>query len=296
MGVVSLNLVNIGLSVQENKEDFWDLLNERLCLCKEALLVRYNLLKGTKSDVSPIHWQHGGIARLKPGQVIDPLLENGYATISLGYVGLYELTQVMLGVSHTEKEGTDFALKVMNKLKHACDEWKKETGLGFGLYGTPAESTVYNFCRKDKTRFGEVLNVTDKQYYTNSYHVFVGEEIDAFSKLKFESQFHSISSGGCISYVEVPNMTKNIDGVKALINYIYHNVQYAEINSRPDVCFECNYSGEMNLTNNKWICPNCKNDDHNKMQVMRRTCGYISTNTWNKGKLEEISERVLHVD
>lgn len=296
MGVVSLNLVNVGLTAKKNKEDFWDILDERLELCKEALMVRYNLLKGTTSDISPIHWQHGGLARLKPGEVIDPLLENGYATISLGYVGLYELTKVIVGESHTSKDGEAFALKVMTYMKQRCDKWKQETKLGFGLYGTPAESTIYTFCKKDRNKFGIIEGVTDKEYYTNSYHVFVGENINAFDKLKFESQFHAISAGGCISYAELPNMSKNIDAVEELIKYIYENVQYAELNSRPDVCFKCNFEGEMDLKENKWVCPNCNNSDSNQMQVMRRTCGYISTNNWNKGKLQEIDSRVLHVD
>lgn len=218
-GVVSLNLAQIGIIAKEDPEIFWDLLDERLDLCKRALLKRHELLEGTKSDVSPIHWQHGAIARLKKGETIDKLLHDGYSTISLGYVGMYEMTQAMLGVSHTTPEGEEFALKVMKHMKAKCDEWKKETGLGFGLYGTPAESLIYRFCRIDKARFGEIPNVTDKLYYTNSYHVHVTEEIDAFEKLKFESQFHAISSGGCISYIEAPNLTNNVEAIEHYDRY-----------------------------------------------------------------------------
>lgn len=295
-GVVSLNLVQIGIIAKENPEIFWDLLDERLELCKMALLKRHELLRGTLSDVSPIHWQHGAIARLKKGETIDSLLENGYSTLSLGYVGVYEMTQAMLGVSHTTKEGQDFAVKVMKHLKDKCDEWKKETGLGFGLYGTPAESLVYRFCRIDKERFGEIPNVTDRLYYTNSYHVHVGEEINAFDKLAFEAPFHSISTGGCISYIETPNMVNNIEAVKDIINFIYHNVQYAEINSRPDVCYECGFRGEMQIDENlEWFCPCCGNRKQKRMQVMRRTCGYIGSDFWNRGKTQEIKERVMHL-
>ena len=295
-GVVSLNLVQVALTANKDMNKFWEVLDERLSLCREALMVRHNLLLGTPSDISPIHWQHGGIARLEKGEKIDPLLKNGYSTLSLGYVGIYEMTQAMLGVSHTTKEGEEFALKVMNHLKDACDSWKAETGLGFGLYGTPGESLTSRFCRIDKQKFGEIKNVTDRMYYTNSYHVHVSEEIDAFSKLKFESQFHDISLGGCISYVEVPDMSKNLPAVEQIINYIYHNIQYAEINTKPDVCFKCDYTGEIKLDDNlEWYCPNCGNRDKEEMQVMRRTCGYIGSNMWGKGRTQEIGERVLHL-
>ena len=295
-GVVSLNLVQVALTANKDMNKFWEVLDERLSLCREALMVRHNLLLGTSSDISPIHWQHGGIARLKKGEKIDPLLKNGYSTLSLGYVGIYEMTQAMLGVSHTTKEGEEFALKVMNHLKDACDSWKAETGLGFGLYGTPGESLTSRFCRIDKQKFGEIKNVTDRMYYTNSYHVHVAEEIDAFEKLKFESQFHDISLGGCISYVEVPDMSKNLPAVEQIINYIYHNIQYAEINTKPDVCFKCGYTGEIKLDDDmEWYCPNCGNKDKNEMQVMRRTCGYIGSNMWGKGRTQEISQRVLHL-
>ena len=296
MLVISLNLPQIALLSDKNMDDFWKILDERLELCKEALLVRINLLKGTKSDVSPIHWQHGGIARLKSGETIDRLLEDGYATVSLGYVGIYEMTQAMLGVSHTTKEGEEFALKVMNHLNDACKKWKKETGYGFGLYGTPGENLTSRFCRIDKQKFGEIPNVTDRKYYTNSYHVHVAEPIDAFSKLKFESQFHDISLGGCISYIEVPNMQNNVKAVEQIINYIYHNIQYAEINTKADVCFNCGFTGEMQIVEgNKWMCPQCHNMNMNEMQVMRRTCGYIGSNNWSEGRTAEIAERVLHL-
>ena len=295
-GVVSLNLVQVALTANKDMDKFWEVLDERLSLCREALMVRHNLLLGTSSDISPIHWQHGGIARLEKGEKIDSLLKDGYSTLSLGYVGIYEMTQAMLGVSHTTKEGEEFALKVMNHLKGACDSWKAETGLGFGLYGTPGESLTSRFCRIDKQKFGEIRNVTDRMYYTNSYHVHVTEEIDAFEKLKFESQFDDISLGGCISYVEVPGMSKNLPAVEQIINYIYHNIQYAEINTKPDVCFKCGYTGEIKLDDDmEWYCPNCGNKDKNEMQVMRRTCGYIGSNMWGKGRTQEISQRVLHL-
>ncbi|MGM9532756.1 anaerobic ribonucleoside-triphosphate reductase [Intestinibacter sp.] len=295
-GVVSLNLVQVALTANKDMDKFWEILDERLELCRQALMVRHNLLLGTPSDISPIHWQHGGIARLKKGEKIDPLLKDGYSTLSLGYVGVYEMTQAMLGVSHTTPEGEKFALEVMNHLKDTCDKWKAETGLGFGLYGTPGESLTSRFCRLDKQKFGEIKNVTDRMYYTNSYHVHVAEEIDAFEKLKFESQFHDISLGGCISYVEVPDMSKNLPAVEQIINYIYHNIQYAEINTKPDVCFKCGYTGEIKLDDNmEWYCPNCGNKDKNEMQVMRRTCGYIGSNMWGKGRTQEISQRVLHL-
>ena len=295
-GVISLNLVQIALTANKDMNKFWEVLDERLELCKEALMVRHNLLLGTPSDVSPIHWQHGGIARLKKGEKIDKLLKNGYSTLSLGYVGICEMTYAMLGVSHTTKEGEEFALKVMNHLNNTCQKWKKDTGLGFGLYGTPGESLTSRFCRIDKQKFGEIKNVTDRMYYTNSYHVHVTEKIDAFTKLKFESQFHDISLGGCISYVEVPNMNKNLEAVEQIINYIYHNVQYAEINTKSDVCFKCGYNGEILLDNNlEWYCPNCNNKSTDDMQILRRTCGYLGSNVWGKGRTQEIGQRVLHL-
>lgn len=296
MGVVSVNLPQIGILAGKDMNKFWDIFEQRMELCKETLLTRIDLLKGTPVNTSPIHWQHGALARLKAGDTIDSLLEGGYATISLGYVGVYECVQAMLGVSHTTEEGQKFALEIVRKMKEYCDKWKAETGYGFGLYGTPAESLVYRFCRLDREVYGEIPNVTDRLYYTNSYHVHVSEEIDAFSKLAFESQFHAISSGGCISYVEVPNLTNNIDAVKEVIKFIYDNVQYAEINTKADVCYECGYTGEMQIDKDlEWYCPNCGNRDKEQMQVMRRTCGYIGSSLWNKGKTQEISERVLHL-
>ena len=295
-GVVSLNLVSVALTSKGDMNEFWNILDARLELCKEALMVRHNLLLGTKSDISPIHWQYGGIARLKKGETIDKLLKDGYSTLSLGYVGVYEMTQAMLGVSHTTKEGEEFALKVMNHLNNTCQKWKQETGLGFGLYGTPGESLTSRFCRIDKQKFGEIKNVTDRMYYTNSYHVHVTEEIDAFSKLQFESQFHDISLGGCISYIEVPNMSNNLEAIEQVINYIYHNVQYGEINTKSDTCYKCGFNGEIQIGEElKWTCPQCGNQDMDNMQVMRRTCGYIGSNCWGKGRTQEIAQRVLHL-
>ena len=294
--VISLNLPQIGIIANGDMDKFWRLLDKRLDLCKEALLVRHNLLKGTKAKVSPIHWMYGGLARLKADDVIDPLLYGGYSTITLGYVGMCEMCYAMLGKSNTTKEGEKFCLDVMKYMKQKCEDWKKQYNLGFALYGTPAESLIYRFCRIDKQKFGVIPNVTDKDYYTNSYHVNVTEEIDAFSKLKYESQFQDISSGGCISYVEVPDLSKNLESVEQLINYIYHNIQYAEINTKPDLCYKCGFKGELKLNDDmEWYCPNCGNKDNNEMQVMRRTCGYIGSNLWNKGKTQEIKERVLHL-
>ena len=297
MGVVSLNLPQIGILAQKEPDTFWDIFEKRLELCKEALLNRYELLKGTPSDASPIHWQYGAIARLEKGETIDKLLTDGYATISLGYIGLYELTKIITGKSHTTQEGKDFALKVIEKLKEATESWKAETGLGFGLYGTPAESLCYRFAKIDKQRFGEIKDITDKGYYTNSYHVDVREEIDAYSKLRFESQFQPISTGGCISYVEIPNMNKNIEALEDMIAFIYDNIQYAEFNTKSDYCHVCSFDGEIILNDKlEWTCPNCGNQDKNKMNVTRRTCGYLGDNFWNEGKTKEISCRVLHVD
>ena len=296
MGVVSLNLPQIGIIANGDEEVFWELLNKRLKLCKEALMCRYELLKGTVSDVSPIHWQYGGIARLEKGETIDKLLENGYATISLGYIGLYEVTKLMTGETHTSEKGMEFALKVMEALREATEAWKKETGLGFGLYGTPAESLCYRFARLDKSRFGSIEDITDKEYYTNSYHVDVREEIDAFSKLSFEAQFQPVSTGGCISYVEIPNMSKNIEALEQMITFIYENIQYAEFNTKSDYCHECGFDGEILINDNlEWECPQCGNKDESKMNVTRRTCGYLGDNFWNVGKTREIKSRVCHL-
>ena len=295
-GVVSINLPQMGIIANGYEELFWELMEERLSLCFEALMCRHKALEGTLSDVSPIHWQYGAIARLKPGETIDPLLHNGYSTISLGYIGLYEVTKLMTGVSHTDPKGTAFALKVMNRLREACDTWKRNTGLGFGLYGTPAESLCYRFAEIDKRKFGVIKDVTDKGYYTNSYHVDVREKIDAFSKFKFESQFQTISSGGAISYVEIPNLRHNLPALEELVKYIYDNIQYAEFNTKSDYCQVCGYDGEI-IINDKleWECPQCHNKDHNKMNVTRRTCGYLGENFWNVGKTKEINSRVLHI-
>ena len=295
-GVVSLNLPQIGIIAKGDEAVFWKLLEERLQLCYEALMCRHEALEGTLSDVSPIHWQYGAIARLKKGETIDPLLHNGYSTISLGYIGLYEVTKLMKGVSHTDPVGTDFALRVMNRLREATDTWKKETGIHFGLYGTPAESLCYRFARIDLERFGVIKDVTDKGYYTNSYHVDVRETIDAFSKFTFESQFQKISSGGAISYVEIPNMRHNLEALEEVVKFIYDNIQYAEFNTKSDYCHVCGFDGEIIINDdNEWECPQCGNKDHAKMNVTRRTCGYLGENFWNVGKTKEIKSRVLHL-
>ena len=295
-GVVSLNLPQIGILAKDNEEYFWQLLEERLSLCFEALMCRHHALEGVTSDVSPIHWQYGAIARLGQGEKIDKLLHDGYSTISLGYIGLYEVTKLMTGESHTTEKGSKFALKVMNRLRRATDTWKEETGLGFGLYGTPAESLCYRFAEIDKRRFGEIEDVTDKGYYTNSYHVDVREEIDAFRKFQFESQFQTISSGGAISYVEIPNLQHNLPALEELVKFIYDNIQYAEFNTKSDYCHVCGFDGEIIINENlEWECPNCGNKDHNKMNVTRRTCGYLGENFWNVGKTKEIGSRVLHI-
>lgn len=295
-GVVSLNLPQIAILSKGNEDKFWSLLDERLQLCYDALMCRHRALEGVTSDVSPVHWQYGAIARLKKGEVIDPLLHNGYSTISLGYIGVYEMTKLMTGVSHTDPKGEEFALKVMKHLRAACDKWKADTGLGFGLYGTPAESLCYRFARIDKERFGTIKDVTDKGYYTNSYHVDVREKIDAFSKFRFESQFQNISSGGAISYVEIPNMRNNLDALAEVVRYIYDNIQYAEFNTKSDYCHVCGYDGEIIINNEgEWECPQCGNKDHAKMNVTRRTCGYLGENFWNVGKTKELGARVLHL-
>ena len=295
-GVVSLNLPQIGILAGGDEEVFWPMLEERLSLCFEALMCRHHALEGTLSDVSPIHWQYGAIARLDKGEKIDRLLHKGYSTISLGYIGLYEVTKLMTGVSHTDPKGTEFALKVMNRLREATDTWKKNTGLGFGLYGTPAESLCYRFAKIDKDRFGSIPDITDKGYYTNSYHVDVREKIDAFEKFTFESQFQNISSGGAISYVEIPNMRNNLEALSEIVKFIYDNIQYAEFNTKSDYCQICGYDGEIQINDNfEWECPQCHNKDQSKMNVTRRTCGYLGENFWNTGKTKEIKSRVLHV-
>ena len=296
-GVVTLNLADAGLSANHKLDNFWKILDERLELCKEALMLRHESLKGTLADVSPIHWRYGALARLESGEPIDKLLENGYSTISLGYIGLYECVVALIGQTHTSKEGNELATKIMERLRSACDSWKEETGLGFGLYGTPAESTTYTFARALKKRFGIVEGITDKDYLTNSYHVNVKEHIDAFDKLQVEAKFQKVSSGGAISYVEVTNMSENLDALSALIDYMYNTIQYAEINTKSDYCQECGFDGEILLDENReWYCPNCGNRNHKTLNVCRRTCGYLGDNFWNQGRTQEIAERFVHLD
>lgn len=295
-GVVSINLPQCGLVANGNEEKFWEVLEERLQLCFEALMIRHNALKGVVSDVSPVHWQYGAIARLDKGEKIDKYLYGGYSSISLGYIGLYELTKIIKGVPHTDPAGQEFALKVMQSLRDHCEKWKQETNIGFALYGTPAESLCYRFARIDKEKFGTIKDVTDKGYYTNSYHVDVREKIDAFTKFKFESQFQKISSGGAISYVEVPNMQHNLTAMEDVVKFIYDNIQYAEFNTKSDFCHVCGYDGEIIINDdNEWECPVCHNKDQRKMNVTRRTCGYLGENFWNVGKTKEIKARVLHL-
>ena len=296
-GVVTLNLADVGLTAQQDMNQFWDILDKRLDLCKDALMLRHESLKGTTSDISPIHWQYGALARLKKGEKIDKLLMDGFSTISLGYIGLYECVLAMLGETHTSEKGEELAVAIMNKLRTACETWKEQTGLGFGLYGTPAESTTYTFARALKRKFGIVEGITDKDYLTNSYHVNVRENIDAFDKLGFEAQFQKISSGGAISYVEVTNLNSNLDALSELIDYMYNTIQYAEINTKSDYCQDCGYTGEIFLDDNyEWFCPNCGNKKRNRMNVCRRTCGYLGDNFWNKGRTQEIGERYVHLD
>ena len=295
-GVVSINLPQVAIVAEKDEEKFWSLLDERLELCREALMCRHEALLGTTSDISPIHWQYGAIARLKKGEKIDKYLNTCYSTLSLGYIGIYETTMLMRGVPHTTKEGEEFALKLIRHLRAKVDEWKAASGLGFALYGTPAESLCYRFARIDKERFGTIKDVTDKGYYTNSYHVDVRQHIDAFSKFKFESQFQPISSGGCISYVEVPNMEHNLEAMEEVVKFIYDNIQYAEFNTKSDYCHVCGYTGEIMINDDlDWECPNCHNRDKSKMNVARRTCGYLGENFWNVGKTKEIKARVTHL-
>ena len=295
-GVVSINLPQIGIVAKGDEEKFWKIFDERLELCKEALMCRHYALLGTHSDISPIHWQYGAIARLEKGEKIDKLLYGGYSTLSLGYIGIYEVTKLMTGESHTTEKGHEFALKVMKHLRETTDKWKKETNIGFALYGTPAESLCYKFARIDKEKFGTIKDVTDKGYYTNSYHVDVREKIDAFAKLTFESEFQKISSGGSISYIEIPNMNKNLEALETVVKFIYDNIQYAEFNTKSDYCHKCGFDGEIIINkDNEWECPNCGNKDHSKMTVVRRTCGYLGENFWNVGKTKEIKQRVMHL-
>ena len=298
-GVVTLNLVDVALSSGGDMEKFWKVFDERLDLCYRALMCRHNRLKGTLSDAAPILWQYGAISRLKKGEPIDALLYGGYSTISLGYAGLCECVRYMKGKSHTDPSATPFALAVMKYMNAACEKWKAETTIGFGLYGTPLESTTYKFAKCLQRRFGIIPGVTDKPYITNSYHVHVTEHIDAFEKLRFESQFQALSTGGAISYVEVPNMQNNLEAVLQIIRYIYDNIMYAELNTKSDYCQKCGYDGEIQIVEDDgklvWECPNCGNRDQDTMNVARRTCGYIGTQFWNQGRTAEIKERVLHL-
>ena len=298
-GVVTINLPDVALSSGGDYDKFWDILDERLELCHRALQCRHERLRGTKSDVAPILWQHGALARLEKGETIDKLLYGGYSTISLGYAGLYECVKYMTGVSHTDEHGKPFALKVMKKLNDACAKWKAEENIDYSVYGTPLESTTYKFAKCLQKRFGIIPGVTDKNYITNSYHVHVTEKIDAFTKLKFESDFQKLSPGGAISYVEIPNMQNNIEAVMTLIRYIYDNIMYAELNTKSDYCHKCGFDGEIKVVKEDgkyiWECPQCGNRDESKLTVVRRTCGYLGSNFWNQGRTQEIAERVLHL-
>lgn len=297
-GVVTINLVDVALSSDKNMENFWNIFEERLELCHRALQIRHKRLSKATSDVAPILWQYGALARLKKGESIHDLLHNGYSTISLGYAGLYECVKYMTGHSHTDGgKGKEFGLAVMQKMNDKCKEWKEAENIDYSVYGTPIESTTYKFAKCLKERFGVIKGITDRDYITNSYHVPVFEEIDAFSKLKLESEFQKLSPGGAISYIETPNLTNNLDAVLEVIKFIYDNIMYAELNTKSDYCHECGYDGEILIDDNlEWYCPNCGNRNHDKLSVARRTCGYIGTNFWNKGRTQEIKERIIHID
>ncbi len=297
-GVVTLNLVDVALSSDKDPELFWKIMDERLEICHRALQIRHKRLSKVTSDVAPILWQHGALARLKKGESIHELLHHGYSTISLGYAGLYECVKFMTGHSHTDGgKGKEFAINVMKKLNEACNMWKEKEDIDYSVYGTPIESTTYKFAKCLRERFGKIKGITDRDYITNSYHVPVFEEIDAFTKLKLESEFQELSPGGAISYIETPNLTNNLEAVLEVIKFIYDNIMYAELNTKSDYCQECGYSGEILLDDNlEWYCPECGNRDHDKLNVARRTCGYIGTNFWNKGRTQEIKERVIHID
>ena len=299
-GVVTINLVDVALSSGRDMTKFWQIFDERLELCYKALMCRHERLKGTLSDAAPILWQHGACARLEKGEPIDKLLYGGYSTISLGYAGLYECVKYMTGKSHTDPDATDFALQVMEYMNKACNRWKEETTIGFGIYGTPLESTTYKFAKCLQKRFGVIPGVTDKSYITNSYHVHVTEDINAFDKLAFEAKFQHLSTGGAISYVEVPNMQNNLEAVMDVMKFIYDNIMYAELNTKSDFCQVCGFDGEIEIRDDEdgklvWTCPQCGNQDQNKMNVARRTCGYIGTQFWNQGRTQEIKDRVLHL-
>ncbi|MDU4209694.1 MAG: anaerobic ribonucleoside-triphosphate reductase, partial [Finegoldia magna] len=296
IGVVTINLPQIGILADGDEDKFFEILDKRLEMCKRAGVLRYDLLKDVTSDSSPIHWQHGAIARLKPHTPIKDLLIGGYATVTLGYIGIYEATLLTIGESHTNPKGKEFAMKIMDIMNEKIKQWKKETNLGFALYGTPAESLTHRFNSIDRERFGVIENITDKGYYTNSFHVDVREEISAFEKFSFESKFQDKSSGGCISYVEIPNMSKNLKALETLVKYIYDNIQYAEFNTKSDYCQNCGFDGEITINEDgDWQCPQCGNKDHATMNVVRRTCGYLGENFWNEGRTKEIKDRVLHI-
>ena len=297
-GVVTINLVDVALSADKDFDLFWKIFDERLELCHTALQIRHKRLSKATSDVAPILWQHGALARLKKGESIHELLHHGYSTISLGYAGLYECVKFMTGHSHTDNgKGKEFALEVMQKMNDKCNEWKEKEDIDYSVYGTPIESTTYKFAKCLRERFGKIKGITDRDYITNSYHVPVFEEIDAFTKLKFESEFQRLSPGGAISYIETPNLTNNLDAVLEVIKFIYDNIMYAELNTKSDYCQQCGYTGEILIDDNlEWYCPECGNRDHDKLNVARRTCGYIGTNFWNKGRTQEIKERVMHID
>ena len=298
-GVVTINLVDVALSSGGDTTKFWDIFDERLELCHRALRARHERLKGTPSDVAPILWQYGALGRLKKGEPIDKLLYGGYSTISLGYAGLYECVKYMTGKSHTDDAAKPFALSVMQRMNDKCNEWKKAENIDYSPYGTPLESTTYKFAKALQKRFGIIEGITDKNYITNSYHVHVAEDIDAFTKLKFESEFQKLSPGGAISYVEVPNMQDNLEAVMSLLGFIYDNIMYAELNTKSDYCQECGYDGEIKIVKDAgklvWKCPKCGNTDQSKLNVARRTCGYIGTQFWNQGRTQEIADRVLHL-
>lgn len=296
LGVTTINLPQIALIADGDEELFWNILDERLELCKEMSMVRYNLLKDVTSDVSPIHWQHGAIARLGKGEKVSKLFKGGYATITLGYIGIYETVKCMLDESHTTPKGKELALKIIKKLKERVDQWKAETNLAFALYGSPSENTAGRLCEIDKKRFGDIEDITDKGFYTNSYHVDVREEIDAFSKLAFESEFQKISTGGCISYVEIPNLTTNTEAIMTVVKFIYDNISYAEFNTKSDYCHVCGFDGEITINDDiEWECPQCHNKDQDKLSVVRRTCGYLGENFWSKARTKDIKARVLHL-
>lgn len=298
-GVVTINLPDVALSSGKDINKFWEIFDERLELCHRALRYRHERLLGTPSDIAPILWQYGAIARLKKGETIDKLLYNNYSTISLGYAGLYECVKYMTGKSHTDEEVKPFAIAVMQKLNDKCAEWRAAENISYSLYGTPIETTTYKFAKCLQNHFGIIPGITDKNYITNSYHVHVTEEIDAFSKLKFESEFQILSPGGAISYIEVPNMSDNIEAVMSVLKFIYDNIIYAELNTKSDYCQKCGWNKEINIISKDgkliWQCPNCGNEDQNTMNIARRTCGYIGTQYWNQGRTAEIKDRVLHL-